>query len=166
MNSKDISELMGQVAPDFPELRLVYLFGSQVRGQTGPLSDYDLGVLVDREGDTAASRAALEHALTAMLAFERLDVVWLSRAPVELAFAVISQGRLLYERDVATRVEYEAQVMSRYCDYLPVLRAQRLEILAGGNHAARVQRYREALGRTERTLREIRAAQGEKAGVN
>lgn len=162
MNLKDISELVRQMAPDFPEIRLVYLFGSQVTGKTGPQSDYDLGVLVDREGDTAARRAACEHELSILLGTERLDVVWLSQAPVELAFAVISQGRLLYERDVATRVEYEAQVMSRYCDYLPVLRAQRAEILAGGDHAARVQRYREALGRTERTLGEIRAAQSQK----
>jgi predicted nucleotidyltransferase len=162
MKLQDFRERLPKLVTDFPELRLVYLFGSQVTGQTGPQSDYDLGVLVDREGDTAARRAALEHALAAMLAFERLDAVWLSQAPVELAFAVISQGRLLYERDVASRVEYEAQVMSRYCDYLPVLRAQRAEILAGGDHAARVQRYREALGRTERTLREIRAAQSQK----
>jgi uncharacterized protein len=160
MKLQDFKERLGKFAADFPELRLVYLFGSQVTGRTGAQSDYDLGILVDRAADAAVPRAALEQGLAALLATERLDVVFLSQAPVELAFAVI-QGQLIFERDVATRVEYEAQVMSRYCDYLPVLRAQRAEILAGGDHAARVQRYREALGRTERTLREIRAAQGQ-----
>lgn len=160
MKLQDLKERLPKLVTDFPEIRLVYLFGSQVTGQTGPQSDYDLGVLLDREGDSAPTRAALEHALAAKLAFERLDVVWLAEATVELAFTVI-QGLLVYERDLADRVEYEAQVMSRYCDYLPYLRAQRAEILAGGDHAARVQRYREALGRTELTLREIRAAQGQ-----
>ena len=32
-----------------PEVILVYLFGSQVEGHIGSLSDYDLGVLVDRQ---------------------------------------------------------------------------------------------------------------------
>lgn len=162
MEFQDLRERLAKLAADFPEISLVYLFGSQVTGRTGPLSDYDLGVLVDRGGDGPPRRAALAHALAVILDTERLDVVWLNQAPVELAFAVISEGRLLYERDAAARVEYEAQVMSRYFDYLPVLRAQRAEILAGGESGVRIQRYREALGRTERTLREIRAAQGQK----
>ena len=164
MNIQGLRERLPKLAADFPEVSLVYLFGSQVSGNTGPGSDYDLGVLRDREGESAARRAVLGHALAAMLQNERVDVVWLTQAPVELAFAVISQGRLLYERDAAARVEYEAQVMSRYFDYLPVLRAQRAEILGGGESGVRIQRYREALGRTERTLGEIRAAQGQKQG--
>lgn len=164
MTFHDIRERLLLLAAEFPETSLVYLFGSQVMGRTGPQSDFDLGVLTDRGADSPQRRAALEHALAVMLDTERLDVVWLTQAPVELAFAVISAGRLLYEREVADRVEYEARVMSRYFDYLPVLRAQRAEILAGGESGVRVQRYREALGRTERTLREIRAAQGQEQG--
>lgn len=162
MEFQDLRERLAKLAADFPEISLVYLFGSQLTGRTGPRSDYDLGVLTDRGGDGAARRAALEHALAVLLNTERLDVVWLTQAPVELAFAVISAGRLLYERDAAHRVEYEARVMSRYCDYLPVLRAQRAEILAGGESGVRMKRYREALEHTLRTLGEIRAAQGQK----
>lgn len=164
MKIQDLREQLEKLAADFPEISLVYLFGSRVRGRTGPQSDYDLGVLCDREGDSPTRRAALEHALAGILNTGRLDVVWLVQAPVELAFAVTSEGKLLYERDMAERVEYEAMVMSRYFDYLPVLRAQRAEILAGGDCNVRIQRYRKALGRTERTLREIRAAQGQKQG--
>jgi predicted nucleotidyltransferase len=45
-----------------PEVTLVYLFGSQVEGHVGPLSDYDLGVLVDRpeSGPYVRSRLAFE----------------------------------------------------------------------------------------------------------
>jgi hypothetical protein len=49
------------------------------------------------------------------------DIVVLNAAPVELASAIIAQGKRLYERDVFTRVEFEADTMSRYGDYLPVL---------------------------------------------
>ena len=164
MEIRDLRERLPKLAADFPEISLVYLFGSRVTGRTGPRSDYDLGVMSDRESDSPTRRAALEHALAVILNTGRLDVVWLMQAPVELAFAVISAGSLLYERSAADRVEYEAMVMSRYFDYLPVLRAQRTEILAGGESGVRIQRYREALGRTERTLREIRAAQEQKQG--
>jgi predicted nucleotidyltransferase len=142
---------------------LVYLFGSRGSGRAGPGSDYDLGVLLDRREDSPASRARLTHDLVVILGTSAVDVVFLNQAPPELAFAVI-QGQLLYERDLATRVEYEAYVMGRYYDYLPYLRVQREEILSGEDHGARIQRYREALGRTERTLGQIRAAQEQKQG--
>ena len=164
MKFQDLRERLSKLAADFPEISLVYLFGSQVTGQTGLQSDYDLGVLTNREGDSPSRRAAMEHALAVILDTARVDVVWLLQAPVELSFAVISEGRLLFERSAAERVEYEAMVMSLYFDYLPVLRAQRAEILAGGESGVRIQRYREALGQTERTLREIRAAQEQKQG--
>lgn len=45
-----------------------------------------------------------------------------------MAFAVIAQGKVLLQRDLETRVEYEADTLSRYYDYLPVLRAQREEV--------------------------------------
>ena len=59
MNFTNLENLMRDVVSNFPELRLSYLFGSQVTGKTGPLSDYDLAILVDREIDTTARRGRL-----------------------------------------------------------------------------------------------------------
>ena len=143
------------------DVRLIYLFGSQAEGCAGPMSDYDLGVLVEPAADGQQVKAQLACEFAGALQTGRADVVLLNRAPVELVYTVIAQGKLLYERDVATRVEYEADVMSRYGDYLPVLRAQRDDILRGEGYAHRIYRYRAALGRTERTLGEIAAAQGQ-----
>jgi predicted nucleotidyltransferase len=142
----------------FPAIRLLYLFGSRASGMATLSSDYDLAVLLDDEeaGETLCTR--LGHELAVQLTTERLDLLSLHRAPIELAYGVIAQGRVLYQRDLATRVEYEADVLSRYGDFLPILRAQRRAILAGGDHAARVQRHRAALGRTERTLGAISGA--------
>jgi predicted nucleotidyltransferase len=160
----DISALKDElltVLPDLEGVCLVYLFGSQVEGNLGPMSDYDLAVLVDRAVDGRRVQARLAHESARALQTDRIDVVLLNRAPIELAYAVIAQGELLYERDIATRVEYEATVLSRYGDYLPLLRAQRDDILRGDDHDRRVRRYRAALGRTERTLGQIAAAQGQ-----
>ncbi len=140
-----------------PQVSLAYLFGSQASGATGPLSDYDLGVLV--ECPTAELRYRLSHKVSQALGTDRIDLVLLNKAPVELAYAIIAHGQLLYQRSLAARVEFEARVLSCYGDYLPILRQQRQDILQGGRHETRVHRYRETLGRTERTLAAIGATQ-------
>jgi predicted nucleotidyltransferase len=161
MDVQDLKDELSIIVAGVSGVRLVYLFGSQVEGLLGPMSDYDLGVLVDHAADGRRIQAHLAHELARALQTDRVDVLLLNRAPIELAYAIVAQGKLLYERDVATRVEYEAQVLTRYGDYLPVLRAQRDDILQGDEYAHRVQRYREAFGRTERTLGQIAAAQGQ-----
>ncbi len=138
------------------EVLLAYLFGSQAAGTAGPRSDYDIALLV--RTPSLDLQARLAHEIGVILDAEQVDVVFLNRAPVELAYAVVAQGCLLYERSLAERVEFEAKVLSLYGDYLPILRRQREEILRGEGDEAGIQRYREALGRTERTLAAIRAA--------
>ena len=142
-----------------PQVTLVYLFGSQAEGYVGPLSDHDLGVLVDQPESAFYVRSRLAFELGRRLATTRIDIVLLNRAAIDLAFAVISRGKLLYQRSDAERIEYEAKVMGLYFDYLPVLRSQRDDILRGGEYEARIHRYREAFGRTARTLVKIRASQ-------
>jgi predicted nucleotidyltransferase len=160
----DIRPIIRQVAVDMPALRLVYLFGSQVTGRTGPMSDYDFALLAARSADAERVQMAFVRDVSAQLGEAgEVDVVLLHRAPIELAYAVISQGQLLFERDLATRVEYEAYVLGRYGDYLPVLRRQRREIVAGGDNDARIRRYRAAFRRTERTLKQITAVTGKES---
>jgi predicted nucleotidyltransferase len=161
MDTQFVQDKLATILARLEGVCLVYLFGSRVAGSPGPMSDYDLGVLVDPTGDQEQIQAELAHRAARALRPARVDVLVLNQAPIELAYAVIAQGALLYEQDFATRVEYEANVMSRYGDYLPVLRAQRDDILRGDDHVQRVQRYREAFGRTERTLSQIAAAQGQ-----
>ena len=77
------------------QVRLVYLFGSRVSGEIGPLSDTDLGVLLEREAPVARMRAQLAHLFSAALDGSPVDVIILNRAPIELAYAVIAQGKIL-----------------------------------------------------------------------
>jgi uncharacterized protein len=162
MRAQGVREKVAIVVQGFPAIVLVYLFGSQAEGVTGPASDLDLGILLDRPAETPAERAHLRHELCRLCRTDKIDVVWLQEAPIELAFAIISRGILLYEREAASRVEFEARVMGLYGDYLPVLRVQRADLLRGDKHDHRIQWHREALGRTLRALGEIRAAQDQK----
>ncbi len=144
------------ILQDYREISLVYLFGSQVGQVRGPCSDLDMAVMVDPGNDEFALQLHLAYQLGKDLHIP-VDILILNRAPIELAYAVIAQGVNLFHRSLLEKVEYEATVMSKYGDYLPVLRAQRRDILQGGQDAARVQRYREAFRRTERALGEIKA---------
>ena len=157
MEKDIILERSRSILINTPNVSLAYLFGSQVNEKTGPVSDIDLAILFDDGVDILNARSGLAYELGRELQFHQIDIVSLREASVELAYAIISQGNCIFQRDNAIRVEFEAQVLSRYGDYLPVLRSQRQEILGEKGDERRVQRYREALRRTERTLSQIRA---------
>jgi predicted nucleotidyltransferase len=136
-------------------IKLAYLFGSRAAGIEGPISDYDIAVLFSK-APSAAERYGLAHELSMLLVTGGVDLVILNHAPVELGYGVIASGILVYEENVAVRVEFEANILSRYGDYLPILRRQRHEILENRYHETGIQRYRAALGKTQRLLDEIR----------
>ncbi len=151
-----LSEFFAQQAARF-SIILVYLFGSQARGEGGPISDYDFAILFS-EKPPAPKRYALVHELARLLGTERVDLVVLNRANIELRYSVIATGCPLYEASRAARVEFEAQTLSLYFDYLPILRRQRRELLAEEEYGARIQRYRAALREAQELLAQTRAA--------
>ena len=134
---------------------LAYIFGSRADGKEGPISDYDIAVLYAKP-HAPDLRYELAHKLKKKLMTDQVDLVVLNDAPIELRYAVIASGIVVYEVNVETRVEYEALTLSFYGDYLPVLRSQREDILKEGNNETGIQRYRTALGKTQRLLEEIR----------
>ena len=158
MDLQVLAGAVGDIVAGLPEIGLVYLFGSRAAGNATAQSDYDFAILVDRDADGPMIRDRFAAEIGAQLDNGRIDVVLLRQAFIELAYAVIAEGVILFQRDVATRVEFEAVVMSRYGDYLPVLRTHREQIFRDRDDERRIQRYRAALGRTERTLGQIARA--------
>ena len=153
---KKLCSFFAEASPRFG-LVLVYLFGSQVGGHLGPLSDYDFGILFSRK-PANKKKYLLAHLLGEVLGTGQVDLVALNQAPIELQYHIIATGCLLYEANPAERVEFEAQILSRYFDYLPILRGQRQEILGEKeeNREAGIQRYRKALTKTQRVLAQTR----------
>jgi hypothetical protein len=144
---------------NMPDILLAYLFGSRASGKVGKLSDYDIAVFL-KGGFHPDLKYRLGSELGKILGTARIDLVVLNNAPIELRYNVIVTGALIYERDRAERVEFEATTLSRYFDLLPLLRRQRREVISGEGYGNRVQRYRAALRKTEKLLGKIRAAQG------
>ena len=113
-------------------MRLAVLFGSTARGQSGPDSDLDVGVLFEAGQE---STAGLEVAL-ARATGRRLDLVGLDTAPPLLRFEIARDGQLLLERTPHAWVDFRARAMTDWWDWAPTARFF---------HAAAASRLRAAL---------------------
>lgn len=99
--------------------RIAYalIFGSVARGTNHALSDVDVAIGI-RDGvelpfdDEMHLLALLESAV-----HRRVDLVILNRAPVALAYRVFRDGRVLFERDRAARVERQSRAILEYLDF-------------------------------------------------
>lgn len=97
---------------------LAYLFGSTVRGDTGRLSDVDIGILLD-EKLSKKDRFDLELKLISEIAIlikkNKIDLVVLNEAPLLLAHNIIKDGIVL-KSDEVERVKFETKILSMYID--------------------------------------------------
>jgi len=96
-------------------VKFAYLFGSVAAGNSGPLSDIDIAVFLDRRLDFFTCRLQLMEALARALKSENFDLVILNNAPIVLAHQVISDGIVLKD-DRQRRVMFESRVLREYLD--------------------------------------------------
>ncbi len=82
MNIQLLRDKLPDILVGLNKISLVYLFGSRIEGCLGPMSDYDLGVLIDRGADAGQIHARLTHELVRALQTDRVDVVVLNRTPI------------------------------------------------------------------------------------
>ena len=160
-NMIDKSNDIKKIFAEEKNILLTYLFGSQLKGKTGPLSDYDFAVFLSQK-TSFSFKHKLKNKLINILDNKQVDLVILNDAPIELKYNVIATGKIIYQKNSVAKVEFEADTLSRYFDYLPVLRAQKADILKtnkskGEKYGDRIQRYRATLRKTEEMLNKIRA---------
>lgn len=104
----------------------VYLFGSVARGEDGPSSDVDVGVLFDQDPPLTLEGLgpSLERDLEKLLEHP-VQIVVLDRAPADLIHRVLRDGRLVLDRDPARRIRFEVRMRNEYFDLLPHLERYR-----------------------------------------
>lgn len=106
---------------------IVYLFGSSAQQTATALSDIDIGIVMSDikavRGNTMPAYLELFELFGGLVEdSNKLDIVFLQRAPLELRFDVIKNGHALYESSVTFRLDFEEAVMRAYCDFYPILR--------------------------------------------
>ncbi len=121
MTLDDLLKYVAAALAPLQEVRLAWVFGSQVRGGATPRSDLDVAVAFPRTADEAERErlrrrivAALTDALGAL--GERTDVVDLERTSSSVAFRAIAEGRRVIVRSESERVACEARIARRYDD--------------------------------------------------
>lgn len=103
------------------KVKLAYLFGSQVKGNAAPGSDYDIAVLFkNRPSDPLALKETAFLSLDLDKLFtKKLDVVSLNDAPSLLKYEVIAHGEPIYCEDKKERINFEVSVIKEYIDEEP-----------------------------------------------
>ncbi len=118
MNEALIAKLK-KVFQNYPQIKLVYLFGSQAKGDTGPLSDYDFAIYFDEKDQKKMFNIKLElmDQLSKTLRTDKIDVVILNLSKMpEFKFNVIREGELIYEEE-PFRVIVEPKILNEYFDF-------------------------------------------------
>jgi hypothetical protein len=103
-----------------------YLFGSVARGEAGPGSDVDVGVLFAAEPPATldSPHFAIEVDLERLLG-RPVQVIALNRASADLVHRVLRDGRLVLDRDRAARIRFEVRSRNQYFDMAPIRRLYR-----------------------------------------
>ncbi len=101
------------------ELKAVYLFGSIAEGDSTSLSDVDLAVYVeDPERFSFQSKLMLHGDCCRVLARNDVDLVVMNSSKnLLLLEEIITTGQVVWEKDSAMRIEFEAQLLHRAIDF-------------------------------------------------
>lgn len=107
----------------YPEVKLVYLFGSQAQGRAAALSDYDFAVYLG-EADFRKRfdlRLKLIDEVSRKLKTSKIDICILNdiQSP-ELKYNIVKKGRLVFEKE-PFRILVEPRILNEYFDFNQLL---------------------------------------------
>ncbi len=120
----------------------VYLFGSVARGDAGPDSDVDVGILFETAPPATldSPQFAVEGRLERILG-RPVQVVALNRASSDLVHRILRDGRLVLDLDRSARIRFEVRSRNEYFDMASIRRLyRRYTATAGAGNVAEPRR--------------------------
>ncbi len=127
MITQDYRQLIS-IFEAYPEIKLVYHFGSRARGSESPLSDYDFAIYLDTEDKLRMYDIKLDVIvkLSKLLKTDNIDVVVLNLTDnPDLKYMIISEGQLIYEQE-PFKVLVEPKILNEYFDFHMLLKRHNL----------------------------------------
>lgn len=106
------------------KVKFAYLFGSQASSRTGPLSDMDIAVYLDRTVKPGIYRLRLMEALSKVIGRNDLDLIVLNEASPLLKHEVIKYGRILKDAS-PLRTSFEIETIQEFLDTAHLRQVQR-----------------------------------------
>ena len=111
----DTKELFGK----YPEVKLVYFFGSRTEGKAGPMSDYDFAVYFDEKTPKQRRfdiKLGLNVRLTMLFKTNQVDIIILNDDVGSLLKYQAIRGKLIYSIE-PYKIIVEPQILSEYFDF-------------------------------------------------
>ena len=96
-------------------ISLIYIFGSLAKGNHRKSSDMDIAILINGEID-GWTKLNIFGALVDIFKREDIDLVILNNVNEVLRFQVIKYGKIIYMKNLYTKVMFESRTMSEYMD--------------------------------------------------
>ena len=106
------------------KIDFAYLFGSQAKGKTGPLSDIYIAVYFGEKISSNKrfdARMKLLGELTDLFKTNEVDLVVLNDTPPLLSDRILKDGLLIFSNNDKIRLDYEVKTTLKYLDWKPYL---------------------------------------------
>ena len=121
-NIKELKNIL-PIFEFYPQIKLVYFFGSRINGKIGPLSDYDFAVFLDEKNPKKrfGLRLKLMAEISKKLKTDKIDVCVLNdiKSP-EMKYNIIKEGKLIFEKE-PFKVLVEPKILNEYFDFHSML---------------------------------------------
>ena len=98
-----------------PGVQAIFLFGSQVTGEAGPLSDVDICVIAPGVSEYYKSEILGS-------ANENTDIVLFEDLPLPIKARIFREGRLLFCRNKEWVADLSWRTTKEYFDFKPILK--------------------------------------------
>ena len=125
---KNFLKKLQPIFRSYPQIKLVYFFGSRAQEKEGPLSDYDFAFYLDEKDKKKISEIQFElmDKISRVLKTNKIDVVMLNlvESP-ELKYNIIKEGKLIYEKS-PFKVLIEPKILQEFFDFKIMLKKYNL----------------------------------------
>lgn len=128
MNHLGLKEKLFPIFERYPEVAVVYLFGSKARREAGPMSDYDFAFYLNENDVVKRSQILFKISgeISKILGTDAIDAHCLNDIySPELKYNIIKDGEVFFERE-PHRVLIEPRILNEYFDFLFLLRKYNL----------------------------------------
>ena len=120
---KDMLKGIIAIIKDYPEIKLVYFFGSKAEGKGGALSDFDFAFYIDEKDlkKLYEIKLSLIDRISILLKTDKVDVVILNLIDgPEIKYNIIKNGKLIFECE-PFKVLIEPKILNEYFDFHSML---------------------------------------------
>jgi hypothetical protein len=116
----DLLDKLKNLIKENKNILIAYLYGSQATGRAGVLSDIDIGILVKddiNKEDYMRLEIEIASSINKDLPGKVIDLRIINNAPLDFCYRVIKEGKLIFERKIEDRVNFEVSTIRNYLEF-------------------------------------------------